>query len=406
MGEPASERAEKTALAIILAAFVALGIVYSVVVPPFEASDELWHYPMVKYIADHWDLPVQDPNNVGPWRQEGSQPPLYYAIAAALTSWIDTSDMEVARHLNPHVDNGVATPDGNINLVVHNPALESFPWRGTVLAVHLVRFLSVLMGAAGVYFTYRVAREVVPGDPAVGLAAAAVHAFTPMFAFISGAVNNDNLMVPLCGLGLWMLLRLAGEREWTTRQALARYLARTGRMVVVPLAGLPPGDVAELLAWLTREHSADVSRFADRLHAATGGNPLFLLETLRTLVEPEFRPQPADWRALCARCDVSFPTDLNQALAQRLARWGPSAVRLAELLAVAVRQKSRDQRGIALEQRGELNDELPVGSDGVGRLLAGTRRIERPGGDGLPAARRSGRPAFRASVRLCCLRVV
>ncbi|HIQ02514.1 MAG TPA: DUF2142 domain-containing protein, partial [Anaerolineales bacterium] len=225
MGEPASERAEKTALAIILAAFVALGIVYSVVVPPFEASDELWHYPMVKYIADHWDLPVQDPNNVGPWRQEGSQPPLYYAIAAALTSWIDTSDMEVARHLNPHVDNGVATPDGNINLVVHNPALESFPWRGTVLAVHLVRFLSVLMGAAGVYFTYRVAREVVPGDPAVGLAAAAVHAFTPMFAFISGAVNNDNLMVPLCGLGLWMLLRLAGEREWTTRQALARYLA-------------------------------------------------------------------------------------------------------------------------------------------------------------------------------------
>ena len=122
---------------------------------------------------------------------------------------------------------------------------------------------------------------------------------------------------------------------------LARYLARTGRMVVVPLAGLPPGDVAELLAWLTGEHSADVSRFADRLHAATGGNPLFLLETLRTLVEPKFCPQPADWRALCARHDVSFPTDLDQAVAQRLARWGPAAVRLAELLAVAVHPCSR-----------------------------------------------------------------
>jgi len=220
-----SGRTEKVVLAVILVAFVVLGVVYSVVVPPFEASDELWHYPMVRYIADHWDLPVQDPENVGPWRQEGSQPPLYYAIAAAATFWIDTSDMEVVRHLNPHVDNGIATPDGNINLVVHNPALEAFPWRGTVLAVHLIRFLSVLMGAAGVYFTYRIARVVVPGDPVLGLAAAAVHGFTPMFVFISGAVNNDNLVVPLCGLGLWMLLRLAGEREWTTRQAAARYLA-------------------------------------------------------------------------------------------------------------------------------------------------------------------------------------
>lgn len=220
-----SERAERIVLAIILAVFVVLGTVYSVVVPPFEASDELWHYPMVRYIADHWDLPVQDPENVGPWRQEGSQPPLYYAIAAALTAWIDTSDMEVVRHLNPHVDNGVATPDGNINLVVHNPALEAFPWRGTVLAVHLIRLLSVLMGAAGVYFTYRIAREVIPGDPVLALATAMVHAFTPMFVFISGAVNNDNLTVPLCGLGLWMLLRLAKEGEGTTRQALGRYLA-------------------------------------------------------------------------------------------------------------------------------------------------------------------------------------
>lgn len=220
-----SQRTERAVLVFILTAFVALGVLYSVVVPPFEASDELWHYPMVKYIADHWALPVQDPDNVGPWRQEGSQPPLYYAIAAALTCWIDTSDMDRVRHLNPHVDAGVATPDGNVNLVVHRPDLERFPWRGTVLAVHLIRFLSVALGAASVYLTYRIVREMVPDAPSLSLATAAVHAFTPMFVFISASVNNDNLVVPLCGLGLWMLLRLAKEREWTTRQALVRYLA-------------------------------------------------------------------------------------------------------------------------------------------------------------------------------------
>ncbi len=169
----------------IVSLFIVLGTVYSVVVPPFEASDEKWHYPMVKYIADHWSLPVQEPGVETPWRQEGSQPPLYYFLGALATCWIDTSDMETIRHINPHVAPG-ATPDGNVNLVVHDPALESFPWRGTVLAVHIVRLLSVLMGAAAVYLTYLIVREVLPGQPALALGAAAVHAFTPMYVFISG----------------------------------------------------------------------------------------------------------------------------------------------------------------------------------------------------------------------------
>jgi 4-amino-4-deoxy-L-arabinose transferase-like glycosyltransferase len=215
-----SRRVERLLLAGVLGLFLVLGVAYSIVVPPFEASDELWHYPMVKFIADHWDLPVQDPANVGPWRQEGSQPPLYYALAAAATSWIDTSDVEEARHLNPHVDNGIATADGNINLVVHHPTRETFPWRGTVLAVHLVRLLSVLMGAAAVYLTYLLVRQILPDRPALALGAAAVHAFTPMVLFISGAVNNDNLVVPLSTLALLLIIRvkdpspISERRDW------------------------------------------------------------------------------------------------------------------------------------------------------------------------------------------------
>jgi 4-amino-4-deoxy-L-arabinose transferase-like glycosyltransferase len=215
---------EKAILVGIVAAFVLLSGVYSVVVPPFEASDELWHYPMVKTIADNWALPVQDPANVGPWRQEGSQPPLYYVLGALSTLWIDTSDMDEARHLNPHVDIGIATPDGNVNLVVHEPEREAFPWRGTVLAIHVIRFLSVLMAAAGVLLTYLVVREVVPEEPAVALAATAVHAFTPMVVFIAGSVNNDNLVVPLSSLALLMLLRLLRWRGGTLRQAAGHYL--------------------------------------------------------------------------------------------------------------------------------------------------------------------------------------
>ena len=37
---------------LILAAYVVLGVIYSLVTPLFEASDEMWHYPFVKHLAD------------------------------------------------------------------------------------------------------------------------------------------------------------------------------------------------------------------------------------------------------------------------------------------------------------------------------------------------------------------
>jgi hypothetical protein len=243
-----AHRTERLILALILLLFLFLGAGYSVVVPPFEASDELWHYPMVKYVADYWSLPVQVPGVETAWRQEGSQPPLYYGLTAAATFWIDTSDMESVRHLNRHVDNGVATADGNINLVVHRPGRESFPWRGTVLAIHITRFLSVLMGTAAVYLTYLIVREVLPEQPALALGTAAIHAFTPMYVFISGAVNNDNLAVPLSNLALLMQLRLLRRQSWTTRQALARYLALGGVLGLAALTKLGWPALAVLTA--------------------------------------------------------------------------------------------------------------------------------------------------------------
>ncbi len=204
---------EKRWLALILILFTGLGITYAVVTPIFEASDELWHYPMVRHLADGNSLPVQvfDPLQAGPWKQEASQPPLYYYLGAALTFWIDTADMEDVRWLNPHVDNGVITEDGNINLVIHDPSLP--PWEGVPLAIRIIRLASVILGTATVYLTYRIAREVAPNRPEIYLGAAGVNAFIPMFVFISGAVNNDNLVIMLSSLALLMIINLGRHAE-------------------------------------------------------------------------------------------------------------------------------------------------------------------------------------------------
>lgn len=218
---------ERRILTLILVAFALLGGIYALTTPVFEASDELWHYPMVRHLARGNPLPVQvfDPAEAGPWKQEASQPPLYYYVGAALTFWIDTTDMPLARRLNPHVDNGVVTADGNINLVVHDPSLS--PWQGTLLAVRIIRLASVLMGTVTVYLTYRLAREVAPWRPELALGAAAINAFTPMFLFISGAVNNDNLAIMLASLALLMMVRIVQRKreEAGGKSGFGRWLA-------------------------------------------------------------------------------------------------------------------------------------------------------------------------------------
>ena len=238
----------------LVAVFLALGALYSVMTPLFEASDELWHYPFVQHLAQGGRLPVQDPAAPGPWRQEGSQPPLYYALAALITRPVPAGDLDQLLVRNPHADIGIPRPDGNANMVVHGP-LEAWPWRGAALAVHLARLFSVLLGAVTVLFTHAIGREVLPGRPGLALGAAAVVAFTPMFLFISGSVNNDNLLVALATVAFWQTLRLLRLEPTPGRWALLGLLV--GLAALAKASGLallaPAGLALAWVAWRRRD---------------------------------------------------------------------------------------------------------------------------------------------------------
>lgn len=246
---------------LILLGYALLATTYSVVTPLWEASDELWHYPMVKYLAEHrLQLPIQNPAETTPWRQEGSQPPLYYMLSAALTFWIDTSDFERVQVLNPHADMGQVVPDGNVNIAMHNPAIEAFPWQGTVLAVHLVRLFSVFLGGVTVLMGFRLAQELFPKQPAVWYAATLFTAFNPMFLFISGSVNNDNLSTALAAILLVAIVRLLKRTTAPTIPMLigigiaagAGMLAKFNIGFLLPIIALALGIVAlRLRSWRT-----------------------------------------------------------------------------------------------------------------------------------------------------------
>ncbi len=323
------------ALYALLIAFTLLSGAYSVTVPLFEMSDELWHYPMVEVLARTWEIPVQplEPGApVGPWRQEASQPPLYYALGAALTAWIDTSDLPTVRHLNPHTAAGVIMPDGsNANLAVHNPAIERFPWRGTVLAVHLVRLFSVLLGTWAVYLTWALVRELYPAAPWLALAAAAIHAFTPMVVFIHASVNNDNLIVPLCSLALLQMVRLVKGatrfRKSVAPQTPYLWLGLTiGLAMLTKASGLALLPLAAAtVAWQAKQRLDAIGDWGRTLLHAVREMTLVLLPALAVSGWWFYRNFQlyGDWLGLNAFYAVlgtrDVPADLAQLWAERFA---------------------------------------------------------------------------------------
>ena len=203
-------RSHPPAILLVLAVFVVLGVVYSLVTPIFEAPDEVQHFFYAVHLAEGGGLPRQDSAHPALWAQEGSQPPLYYALAALLIAPVDIADAESLVWKNEHAALGDPLHPSNKNYIVHTEQ-EAWPYRDAVLAVHLARLLSVLLGAATLVFVYLLGCALLPQAPRLALAAAALTAFTPQFIFSSSAVSNDNLTALLSTVTAWLVVRLARQ---------------------------------------------------------------------------------------------------------------------------------------------------------------------------------------------------
>ena len=131
----------------LLLAFGLLGTIYSLTTPLFEAPDEPWHYAYVRWLAEGHGLPRLDDDASGAY-QEVAQPPLYYAVAALVSSPIADDDLSELFWHNPQFGyQAGGTVNDNKNMLIHTAA-ERFPWRGAVLAVRLARLV-------GLAVTYR-----------------------------------------------------------------------------------------------------------------------------------------------------------------------------------------------------------------------------------------------------------
>ncbi|MCA9938308.1 MAG: phospholipid carrier-dependent glycosyltransferase [Anaerolineales bacterium] len=241
-------------LTLILVCYAVLGVTYALATPPLESSDEYKHYPVVQYIQMTGRLPVLDADDPGRWKQEGAQPPLYYGLMALATAWIDSGDLPAIYHPNPHAYVGDPNQIKNKNIMLHDPAREAFPWQGAILAVYVIRLLSIGLGLGTITLTARLG-NVLFADRHVGLLAAALTAFNPMFLFISAAVNNDSLTALLGVAGIYLLVHIWQKPAWSWRFPALGLILGLGILTKLSLGALLglTGIALAWRAWQTRD---------------------------------------------------------------------------------------------------------------------------------------------------------
>jgi hypothetical protein len=253
-----------------------VAVAFSIVVPVLEAPDEPSHLAMARYLLVNHALPNQRPELGFPAGQEGSQPPLYYALGAVLLgvspgpAVAPTFDAN-----NPYVSFSRARdPRLSRNLYAHTPA-EAWPFYGDVLGIHLVRLLSVLFGAATVLFTYLIAAELFPGRRTIAILAAALVAFNPQFVFINSVANNDSAIAATSTLVIWLLVCWL-VRGGSLRLAVAlgiglglALLAKTDGLLLLPLVG-----AVLLVDWVSERRAISRRAMGRRKPGSQGGEAL------------------------------------------------------------------------------------------------------------------------------------
>jgi hypothetical protein len=253
-----------------LCALVALanGLAWSLIVPPFEVPDENAHYAYVAQVAERDTLPHPGPpaGPLSPAEDDTLAAVRFYEMVGephnpAPFSALQQEEIEaVARE--PLSTRG----DGDALTATNNPPLyymlEAIPYKlgasGSVLdRLALMRVLSALMGAVTVLLVYLFLMELLPGRRWAWSVGALAVAFQPLFGFMSGGVNSDNLIYLTAAGTLWGVARMFRRGLTPASGALIGAFLGAGLVTKFTLLGFLPAAALALGLGLWRAWSSE-----------------------------------------------------------------------------------------------------------------------------------------------------
>jgi hypothetical protein len=232
---------------------------WSILTPPFQASDEPSHFAYVQQLAETASLPRSSGSAVSEeeevaltdlHHQEVRFNPAIGTISTAAEQRRLESDLARPLARSGAGDAGVAASEPPLYY-----GLETIPYllgsSGSLLdRLELMRLFSALMAAFTELFAFLFLKEALPRVPWAWTVGALASALAPLLGFISGTVNPDAMLAAVCA-ALFYLLARAFRRGLTVRRAIAiGGLTAVGLLTKLNFVGLLPG-LAVALAILT-----------------------------------------------------------------------------------------------------------------------------------------------------------
>jgi 4-amino-4-deoxy-L-arabinose transferase-like glycosyltransferase len=243
-------------------ALVALlnGLAWSLLTPPFQVPDENAHFAYVQQLAERGLPHVVNPEGYfSPAQDEVLAGVDFYAIVGRPHNPALFSELQQKRVETIQRSRLSRVGTGDAFTATNNPplyyAMQVIPYKlagGSVLdQLSAMRFLSVLMGAITVLLVYLFLAEALPGVPLACATGALVAALQPLFGFMSGGVNNDNLLY-LCATGvLWAIARTFRRGLTPINGVLLGGFVGAGLLAKFTLLGFVPAATlaAVLMLW-------------------------------------------------------------------------------------------------------------------------------------------------------------
>jgi hypothetical protein len=232
---------------------------WSVMAPPFQGNDESEHFANIEYLAKDagmWDLSVQTNKN-RPYSQHEAL--LMQAVhhnslvvdGSARPFWNELSapDLGARSARASRYDGGGVTAAGTAHgpayYILFTPAYRLTNWMQPANQLVVLRVLNSLAAALVALFAVLSCALLLGGRRRHAIAVAgALIAFQPMFAYVSGAINNDTWVNLFGAVMLYLLLRLA-RKGWELRRELL-----VGVTAVVSVLGKMTGAANAIFAAL------------------------------------------------------------------------------------------------------------------------------------------------------------
>lgn len=218
-------------LTIPLGLFLLLALGYLFVIPSGESPDEGGHVQCIEQVSRFNRLPIMEPKPSGlTWERTYAlsgivcyHMPGYYLLTGYLQKALHTiTNKPLHYEFPPSNPNG---PSPNMFLHASKTKPLSLEEPATMI---LPRLFSIFMWGFMVLLTYCITRRVMPQQKLAALLALTLLAGWPQFLFMSRAINNDALSIPLSILVLWLLLDIGKPNRfiWATLFACLAVLSK------------------------------------------------------------------------------------------------------------------------------------------------------------------------------------